>query len=350
MAIETRNGPGFAFYVYHGEEEFFLDRGLLAARHWPNRTITYIDASEGLDDITLVETLESIQMDDSARTIIVDEAQKLKETKSKVLRKYVDEKSPGDLSVVLVAIARSDKLAEVWSYTGARGKLSEHKPFLAWAQRPPKGKEDRERERKRRPWIFKEGDSEHHQWLEYEAERVGLKLDVGVGAWVAQMTGGDLYRIRNELRKLLLLVGPHGKVTMGQAMSVTAITPTAEPRDVVEAAFGKNLKGAMNALSLLYKAGDEASVRITYGLMREAQKMLAARHLLDKGSSDDEIAAAVGMHPYRCKLTFLPNVRKHDQTSLIRAMRRLCKLDLEVKGASSSKRTLVELTVLSIAG
>jgi DNA polymerase III delta subunit len=106
----------------------------------------------------------------------------------------------------------------------------------------------------------------------------------------------------------------------------------------------------MNALSLLYKGGEDASVRVTYGLMRETQKMLTARFLLDKGSSDDEVAAAIGMHPYRCKLTFLPNVRKHDQTSLIRVMRRLCKLDQEVKGASSSKRTLVELTVLSIAG
>jgi hypothetical protein len=164
VAVETRSGPGFPFYVYHGEEDFFLDRGVASARQWPNRTVTYIDASEGLDDTTLVESLESIQMDEGARTIIVDEAQKLKETKGKVLRKYVDDKPAGDLSVVLVAVVRSDKLPEVWSHIGARGKLSEHKPFLPWAQRPPKGKDERERERKRRPWIFKEGDSRpsHH--------------------------------------------------------------------------------------------------------------------------------------------------------------------------------------------
>jgi DNA polymerase III delta subunit len=336
MATVAR-GPAAPFFVFYGEEDFFLDRGIEVARHWPGRRVTTLDASEGLDDLSLVQELETNVMDAEPRTIIVDEAQKLKETKLKALRIYADEKAAGDTSVVLVAIVRSkdpnkpEKLSDLWSHIGAKGKITEHRRF--------------------KPWADKSGKSEYHKFIESEAKRVGLGLEDGVSDFIFQMTGDNLYRILNELRKLYLLVGNGNKVTKQHVASVIAVTPTAEPKDVIEASFAKNVKGAMNSLSLLYKSmGDEVSVRIVFGLMIEAQKLLMARYMLDKGSSEDDIAAAVGMHPFRCKVAFLPNVRRHSQKDLARLMRRLCKLDQDVKGPSRSKRTLVELTVLSIAG
>lgn len=327
----TGRGPTSPFFVFYGEEDFFLDRGLDVARHWPNRDVITLDASEGLDDLTLVQELETRGIDAAPRTIIVEEAQKLKESKKKALRAYVDEASPTDTTAVLVAIVRSEKLPDVWAHVGAKGKLSEHKKF--------------------KPWPDKSGKTECQRWIETEAKRVGLLLEDGVPEFIIQMTGDNLYRILNELRKLYLLVGNGNKVTKQHVASVIAVTPTSEPKDVVEAAFAKNTKAAMNSLSLLYKTmGEEASIPVTYGLMREATKTLTARYMLDKGSSDEEIAVALGMNPWRCRSFFLPMVRKHDQRALAQYMRQLCKLDQDVKGPSRSKRTLVELTVLSIAG
>lgn len=329
MASPSR-GPTSAFYVFFGEEDFFLDRGIEMARRWPNREIRHFDASDKLDELTLVRELETPVLDGSERTIIVDEAQKLKETKHKALRSFVDDRASGDTSVVLVAIVRAEKLSDVWSHVGAKGKFSEHKKF--------------------KPWPDKFGKTEHQKWAESEAKRVGLGLEDGVSELIIQMTGDSLYRIQNELRKLYWLTGG-GKVSKQQVMSIVAVTPTAEPKDVVEATFAKNVHGALNALSLLFKTmGDEASVPVTYGLMREAQKTITARHLLDKGASDEDIATTLGMNPWRCKTVFLPTVRKHSAESLVKCMRRLCALDQNVKGSSSSKRTLVELAVLSIAG
>lgn len=327
----SSRGPQTAFYVIYGDEDFFLDRGLDWAKSWPNRSVTYLNASEKLDDHALLQELETQGVDEREITVIVDEAQKLKETKNKPLREHLENWSTRDTKVVLVGICRTEKLPEIWGLVGAKGKTILHKKF--------------------KPWPDKSGQTEYHKWLEDEAKRIGLKLEPGVADLIIQMTGQNLYRIQTELKKLHTVLGLGGLVTKSYLSSVIAVTPSSEPRDVVEATLNKNLNGAMNHLSLTYKAmGDEASVPIAYGLMREVSKTLTGKHMLGQGRSEEEIAAALGMHPWRCKTFFLPMVSKHNIADLVRYMKQLCKLDLDVKGPSRSKRTLVELAVLSIAG
>lgn len=327
--MATVKGPVASYYVFFGEEDYFLDKAIDFVQRWPDREVVRLDASEGLSEEELVDILETQTIDDVKRTIVVDYANKLKESKAKVLRHYVDTRASGQ-GEVLVAIVRSGKLSDLWSGIGAKGKLAEHKKF--------------------KPWPDKTGKNDYERWIETEAKRFGLGLESGVPELIYQMTGESLYRISNELRKLLLLVGNGNKVSKQHVISVIAVTPNALPKDVVEAAFAKNPKQAMNSLSLLFRSeGDSASVPLVYSMMRETQKYLTARYLLDKGASQDEIATAVGMHPYRCKISLLPHLKKHDQRSLISLMQRLCKLDRDVKSSSISKRTLVELTVLSIA-
>jgi DNA polymerase III delta subunit len=123
----------------------------------------------------------------------------------------------------------------------------------------------------------------------------------------------------------------------------------ADPFQVVEAALQKNEQGAMNALSFFYRnVGDEASIIISTSLMRQVEKLAVARQLLDKGTPEDEVASRLEMHAFRFRNYFLPMVKRHSLSAILETMTRLCKLDSDVKSASRSKRTLVELAVLSI--
>lgn len=328
--MAANRGPSAAFYVLFGGESFLLDRGIEMAKRWPGRRVVELNASEGLSEPELMDVLEETGIDNEPRTIILEDAHKLKESKGKLLRAYVENKSISDTNEVLVVVSRNEKLSELWQVVAARGKSIEHKKF--------------------KPWPDKTGKNDYEKWLETEAKRVGMSLDQGVPEFIFQMTGDNLYRLHNELRKLYLLVGNGNRATKQHVSSIITVSPSALPRDVVDAAFSKNLKQAMNSLSILFRnEGDSAAVRVVYGMMKEAEKFLGARYMLDNGRSDDEIASWVNMHPYRCKISFLPHLKKHDQKSLVRLMRQLCKLDRDVKSSALSKRTLVELTVLSIA-
>jgi DNA polymerase III delta subunit len=332
MAAKVTSGPNVPFFVSYGEEDYYLDQDLGLARTWGGRVPMVIDASiEALDDNDLVKILEMPNEDDSPRTVIVEEAQKVKESKgkSKPLREYADSKSVSDLRVVLVAIVRGSKLPEMWSHLAAKGKLRERQKLKTYESNNE---------------VIKDFIPKH-------AISLGLVLDKDVDRQLFQLTGGNLYAIRNELRKLHLLVGNSGKVTIKHLALITTNTSKTEPWDVASAAFARNQKEAMNSLSRVYRTmGEEASVPIVSGLMRELQKTIVAKHLLKSDMPVKDIAGVLGVPFIWCRDTLLPNARKHDEKTLASLMTRLCRLDADVKGPSRSKRTLVELAVLSIAG
>lgn len=313
-----------AFVVSFGGEDYFLDLDLARAREWKDRQVVQVSGDE-IDDRELVGICETGNMDGGKRLVVVDEANKVKGDKA--LKAYIAAKDANDDSVILVAIVRSEKCPEVWSQAAKKGRLFEHKKLKTWGE-----------------------NNDFVKWIEGEARRLKLAFDEGIAALLFQLVGPNLYRLSNELTKLHTLVGTGGKVGAEQVKLVVSPSPTAEPYQVAEAAFAKDRKKAMNLLSTVYKVmGEEAHVPISYSMIKQAEKIVMARAMVDKGASEEEVATALGMHPWRCKTHFLPVVQRHPMKSLVGHMSRLKKLDVDVKSAARSKRTLVELAVLAVA-
>lgn len=312
------------FVVSFGGEGFFLDKDLEKARAWSGRVVSLLDG-DGLTDHDLVSFLESTPFDGSERVVIVDEANKIKGDKQ--LKRYIEAKDPKDASTILVAIIRSEKLSSLWEEAAKKGKRFEYKKLKTY-----------------------DDNNEVVKWIEAEAKKLGIALDKGIASTMYQLVGGDLHRLANELEKLRVIAKGE-PVTAATLNLVLSPSPVAEPWQVAEAAVEKDVKKAMNLLSILYRnQGDDANVPLTYALMRQVEKLIVARQMVDRKASDEEIAAAIEMHPWRCRNHFLPFVRRHDLGKLAGHMSRLCRLDESVKSSARSKRTLVELAVLSIAG
>jgi DNA polymerase III delta subunit len=311
------------FLVFYGEGGFFLDRDLLRVKGWGGREITQLDGN-------LVEESEIVSVcsaqSDSLRLVILDDAQKVKGTKS--LTEYVENKDIRDISTILAVFIRGEKLPTVWANVGSKGKVVEHKALKTW-----------------------DTNNEVVKWLSMEAGRLGIKLGKGIAEALFEHVGSDLYRLSSEMQKLALLVGEAGDVEAKHVRLTMSPSPVAEPWQVADAALNKDRIRAMNLLSILYKnQGDEVNVPVASSLMKQVEKLLLTRQMIDAGFSPEAVAGILGMHPFRCKTTLIPQARKHSVGSLIGTMAKLCKLDVDVKGASRSKRTLVELAVLSISG
>jgi DNA polymerase-3 subunit delta len=228
---------------------------------------------------------------------------------------------------ILVALVRSEKLPDVWAVAGKKGRVIEH-PTLKTYER----------------------NNEVLRWISTEAKNVGVRLLKGVDDKLFELVGHDLGRLSGEIQKLQLLVGRGNEAGMEHLKLVLSPSPTAEAWQVADAVADKDFRRAMNLLSTLYKSeGEEAHVPVTYSLMRQIEKLMVARYMLDSKMSEEDMASALGMHPFRFKNFLLPMVRKHTLPDLIRHMGRLSRLDAEVKGSARSKRSLVELAVLSIA-
>lgn len=312
------------FIVSFGPETYFLDRDLVRARSWKDRSIVQVDGDE-VNDVELVSICETRGFDGQDRVVILDDAQKVKGDKA--LKAYIADKSPSDGSTVLVVIVRSEKLPDIWAQAAKKGKLLEHKKLKTY-----------------------ENNNEVVKWITSEAMRLELGLDKMVAEVLFQYVGSDLYKIQSELQKLQLLIGKGNKATLDHLRKVIAPSPSAEPWQVAEAAVERDTKKALNLLSLVYRTmGDEAHVPIAFSLLKQVEKLMIACDLLRRKASEDEIAVAIGMNPWRCKNYFLPNARRHTLGGLTSILSGLRELDVDVKSSARSRRTRVELAVLSVA-
>lgn len=312
-----------AFIVSFGGESYYLDRDVAKARSWEGRSVTLLDG-EDISEVELIDALEATSFDGTDRVVVLDNANKLKA--DKLLRAHIEERDPRDDSVVLVAVVRSDKLPDIWKAVGGRGKTQEYPKFKPW-----------------------QGEKIAGRIIE-EAKRLKLTLAPDVPDTLIRGLGDNLRQTVNELRKLVHIVGEGGTVKKEHVMLVIAPNVPAEPFQVAEAVGERNPKRAMDLVSRLYRnLGDSASVMISSALMRQVEKLIVARQMLDKGDDVKVIATRFEMHEFVCQKSLLPMARKHEVSRLLRHMQTLCRLDAQVKGPARSKRTLVELAVLSIA-
>jgi DNA polymerase III delta subunit len=186
--------------------------------------------------------------------------------------------------------------------------------------------------------------------IKEEADRVGVVLGEGVPLLFLKLLGDNLRATANELHKVVHLIGKDGTVTRELLLSVIAPDSHAEPHEVAEAATSKDVKTALRAVSVLFKSmGDGAAVPVTSALMKQVERLLIARQMADKGDAIDVIATRLEMHKFVLQKSLMPKTQRFTVRELRDQMKHLCRLETQVKGAARSKRTLVELAVISIS-
>lgn len=325
----NKSSPKSNLLVAYGAEGYHLDSVLLGAKAWDDRDIRQLDGTK-VSDSDILNELRSSNYEGLPVTVIVDNAEEVTESESRLLRAYLGSKSSHDLDSVLVVISRSEKLPSMWESI-SNGKAVNYPKLKAF------------------------GEGKSNEVIKYIKDRTvkfGFSFEDGADVIFFRATGGDLYVINNEFRKLhaLASVTKETKITKKMILKFVVSNTTADPWSVAEATFNKSTKEAMRLLSHMYEdEPDKASTRICAALMKELQLEILARGMLDSGILPDGVASVLEMHPWKCKEIFLPRVRKHDLNTLVGYMPKLCGLEFDVKGAAKSKRTLVELVVLSIA-
>lgn len=314
--------------VCFGEEGFFLDRDYgVFKKQASDRQIIELNGKD-LEDYELVSIAETHTMDGRSKLLLVDNAEKIKPEKA--LKAYVEKLEAKDLSVVTVLIMRGGKCPAFW---------------------PKLSKDSRKAYLKEYPKL-KTFDSNNQVlgFIEDELRRVGVRFDAKVPEMIFNLAGADLHALRNEIQKFGLLVGAGNILTLQHVGMILTVGANTNVWQVIDAASRKEKQKALNLLSSLYRfSAEDPSIGLAYALMKQVERLYVGCTLRKKGASSDDIAPRIGMHPYPCRTTFMPMVEKHTVESLGSMMQKLCKLDVEIKRTSHSKRTLLELAVLHLA-
>lgn len=308
--------------IFYGEERYLLDREVTRALRWPDRFVTFLDGQECSEDAVVSALEDRPAFDDRGVVVVLDNAESVKIAGA--LADYV-EATEADGTVALVAVCRSARLSKGWTQLSAKARVTEHPRYKPWEREKIKAR------------------------IAKETSQLGLTLADAAFDVLFKVHGEHTDCMVNEVRKAAYLVAKGEEVTAELVLSLCARRVAVAPWDVSEAAFGKDARRALQAISMLYQdTGDECLVPIVASLIKQMEQAVVMRSLLERKQSAEAIAAALGLHPYRVQRE-LPVAQKRTLGQLIDQMKNLCELETQVKGAASSKRTLVELAVLSLA-
>jgi DNA polymerase-3 subunit delta len=171
-------------------------------------------------------------------------------------------------------------------------------------------------------------------WIVNETKNQGGKIDLRAAEMLKDMVGVDTRQAGMEIAKLLAYVNWARPVTVQDVEAVCIVTSQQSVFDFVDALANGNGKSAQHLLHRLLENEDPFSL---WGMVvRQFRLLIQAREILDGRGNKDDVARALGVHPFVAEKT-TQQAARFSIESLESIYRRLLNID---EGVKTSQVTL----------
>ena len=171
-------------------------------------------------------------------------------------------------------------------------------------------------------------------WMINETKNQGGKLDPRAAEMLKDMVGVDTRQAGMEIAKLLAYVNWARPVTAQDVEAVCIVTSQQSVFDFVDALANGNGKSAQHLLHRLLESDDEFAL---WGMVvRQFRLLIQAREILDARGNQNDVARALGVHPFVAEKT-TQQAARFSIESLEYIYRKLLTID---EGVKTSQITL----------
>ena len=165
-------------------------------------------------------------------------------------------------------------------------------------------------------------------WIVNEVKNQGGKIDPAATAKLGEMVGVDTRQAGMEISKLLAYVNWARPVQTSDVEAVCIVTSQQSVFDFVDALSQGNGKTAQKLLHRLLENEDPFSL---WGMVvRQFRLLIQAREILDGRGNKDDVARALGVHPFVAEKT-TGQANRFTMESLENIYRHLLSIDERVK-------------------
>ena len=171
-------------------------------------------------------------------------------------------------------------------------------------------------------------------WMINETKNQGGKLEPRAAEMLKDMVGVDTRQAGMEIAKLLAYVNWARPVTAQDVEAVCIVTSQQSVFDFVDALANGNGKSAQHLLHRLLETEDEFAL---WGMVvRQFRLLVQAREILDARGNQNDVARALGVHPFVAEKT-TQQAARFSIESLEYVYRKLLAID---EGVKTSQITL----------
>jgi DNA polymerase-3 subunit delta len=183
-------------------------------------------------------------------------------------------------------------------------------------------------------------------WIINEAKNQNGKIEPPAASKLAEMVGVDTRQAGMEISKLLAYVNWQRPVRTSDVEAVCIVTSQQSVFDFVDALSQGNGKIAQNLLHRLLENEDPFAL---WGMVvRQFRLLIQAREILDGRGNKDDVARALGVHPYVAEKT-TGQANRFSIDSLESVYRKLLRIDEQVKTSQMTLDLALDTLVVELS-
>lgn len=182
-------------------------------------------------------------------------------------------------------------------------------------------------------------------WIVTEVKDQGGEIEPPAAAKLAEMVGVNTRQAGQEIAKLLAYVNWERQVKVQDVEAVSIVTAQESIFDFVDALSTGDSKSAQRLLHRLLENEDAFSL---WGMViRQFRLLLMAREVLDSHGGKDEVAKALGVHPFVAEKT-TGQARAFTIPTLEKIYRKLLEIDEGVKTGQFSLELALDTLIVEL--
>jgi len=184
-------------------------------------------------------------------------------------------------------------------------------------------------------------------WIINEAKNQNGKIEPTAAAKLAEMVGVDTRQAGMELAKLLAYINWDRPVQGSDVEAVCIVTSQQSVFDFVDALSQGNAKTAQKLLHRLLE--NEDSFALWGMVVRQFRLLVQAREILDGRGNKDDVARALGVHPFVAEKT-TGQASRFSMDALESIYHHLLSIDERVKTSQITLDLALDTLIVELAG
>jgi DNA polymerase III delta subunit len=187
------------------------------------------------------------------------------------------------------------------------------------------------------------------KWAIERARDLGVELDTEAAKLLVTIAGPGQQRIARELEKLALAVHPETRIDAEDVERAAAGEAAAQVYDLADALVAGDMQTTLTLAEEL-TSRDEPPGRLLFPIVRRLREVHRAAELLEAGTPEKEVGAALGSPPWLAKKT-VAKARSADRAGLERALCVFADLEVALRGGGDlDEQTAFSLALAKAAG
>lgn len=205
------------------------------------------------------------------------------------------------------------------------------------------------KELKRNAALFEAKKLSEHDlktWTRERAAVAQVEMDDSAIEMLLELAGTNLMMLANEMDKMILYVEEERTIDVETVEKLVAKSLEQNVFTLVDHLLQRNIEPALTIYHELLRQNEEP-IKILGVIASQVRLMYQVKGLSKQGYSQQKIASALKIHPYRVKLAFQKN-GKFDERELLAIINDLAEADYKMKTGQIEKAIALELLLMKM--